>query len=338
MIFSPLIGVSLFVRVFLFSPFLVQGSSMLPTLHDGDVFLLDKISYEFQEPQRDDVVVFALPDEPEFFYVKRVIGLPGDHIHLKADGVYLVDDVGEGDAAAGGVEKKLDEPFVLPESVQPEKFLSTANELGENFVVPAGKYFVLGDNRQHSKDSRYFKDPFIPREQIVGRYALPLFSAAFFDFTSGSVSLSSLKTGTVEVQLPAGGSKKFTVEVADTASEHEIGLMYRAQLPQDHGMFFRFDSPQILTFWMKNTLIPLDIIFIDKNLKVMSIASSVPPCKVDPCQTYSSGAFGQYVLELNAGVSAKLGIKEGAVISLQLPNATSQIPPPQRGPAKAVAN
>ena len=167
MVFAFWILVSLARTVFL-SPFMVEGDSMLPTIHNGAIFMVDKISYKYGDPQRDDIIVFTLREDPSFFYVKRVIGLPGDNIHLDSDGVYLVD-------AFTNKRTKLAEPYVFPEKYQPAQFLSTTNELGQDFTVPAGKYFVLGDNRQHSKDSRYFYNPFIPREQIVGKYGITLY-------------------------------------------------------------------------------------------------------------------------------------------------------------------
>jgi len=157
-----------FVRTFVFSPFIVEGDSMLPTIQNGEVFLVDKLSYRTNEPQRDDIVVFYLKDAPKYFYVKRVIGLPGDSIHLAADGIYLVDP-------ATRDRTKLNEPYVEPEKYLPQKFLSSDNTLGEDFTVPDGKYFLLGDNRLHSKDSRYFTDPFISLSQIVGKFGFILY-------------------------------------------------------------------------------------------------------------------------------------------------------------------
>lgn len=150
------------LRIF-FSPFLVEGDSMLPTLRNGEFFMVDKVSYRSHDPRRHDVVVFSLDENPGYYYVKRVIGLPGDKIHLEKDGVYLIDP-------RTGVRNKMSEPYVMPVDRPNEKFLSDNNELGQDFIVPRDKYFVLGDNREHSQDSRYFREPFVPRDNIVGRF------------------------------------------------------------------------------------------------------------------------------------------------------------------------
>ncbi len=154
------------VRIF-FSPFLVEGDSMLPTLQNGEFFMVDKVSYRSHEPRRRDIVVFSLDEAPGYYYVKRVIGLPGDSIHLEKDGVYLIDP-------RTGVRNRVSEPYVMPVDRPNEKFLSDNNELGQDFIVPQDKYFVLGDNREHSQDSRYFREPFVPRVNIVGRFGFDL--------------------------------------------------------------------------------------------------------------------------------------------------------------------
>ena len=88
-------------------------------------------------------------------------------LHLEKDGVYLVDP-------QTSVRHKLSEPFIIPENHPSERFLGSGNELGQDFIVPEGRYFVLGDNREHSKDSRFFKDPFVPKAQIVGKFGFDL--------------------------------------------------------------------------------------------------------------------------------------------------------------------
>lgn len=166
MVFGPLVVYAI-MKTFFFSPFFVGGDSMMPTLRDGEFFVVDRISYRVEAPQRDDIVIFYFKEDPTYYYVKRIIGLPGDKIHLEKDGVYLVDPV-------TSVRTKLVEPFLMPNPYPSEHFLSDTNELGQDFTVPAGRYFVLGDNRENSKDSRFFKDPFIPRENIVGKFGFEL--------------------------------------------------------------------------------------------------------------------------------------------------------------------
>jgi uncharacterized protein len=109
----------------------------------------------------------------------------------------------------------------------------------------------------------------------------------------------------------------FQVELATNDAQRELGLMHRTSLPADRGMLFVFpyDAPQ--SFWMKNTLIPLDMLFFDKDRKLVSLQLDVPPCKADPCPTYPSGKPATYVLELAAGTVAQLGITTGDTFSLE---------------------
>lgn len=107
----------------------------------------------------------------------------------------------------------------------------------------------------------------------------------------------------------------FKVELAKTPAEQAKGLMYRAELPEDHGMLFFFERDAPRTFWMKNTLIPLDMIFINSELKVVEVKANVPPCREDPCPTYPS-VPAMYVLEINGGLAEKKGIKVGSMVSL----------------------
>ena len=102
---------------------------------------------------------------------------------------------------------------------------------------------------------------------------------------------------------------RFTVEVATTPAQWERGLMFRTHMADDQGMLFVYKDVQTRYFWMKNTLIPLDIIFFDAHKRLINVSADTPPCKADPCPTYASTAPAEYVLELNAGMAAKLGLK-----------------------------
>jgi uncharacterized membrane protein (UPF0127 family) len=106
----------------------------------------------------------------------------------------------------------------------------------------------------------------------------------------------------------------FTVEIAATPAEQEHGLMDRTSMPADHGMLFVFPDSQPRTFWMKNTLIPLDILFFDAARHLVTIQADAQPCKADPCKLYPSDTSARYVLELNAGTAARLGARKGDVI------------------------
>ncbi|MFA6255997.1 MAG: DUF192 domain-containing protein [Candidatus Absconditabacterales bacterium] len=110
--------------------------------------------------------------------------------------------------------------------------------------------------------------------------------------------------------------KCFTVELARTSAETQQGLMYRESMAEDHGMLFIFSKSDFYDFRMKNTLIPLDMIWIDNQFKVVRILT-VQPCKVDPCEVYRPEVFANYVVELNAGIAAKYGIVEGSLIKFQ---------------------
>ena len=110
----------------------------------------------------------------------------------------------------------------------------------------------------------------------------------------------------------------FKVEIADTAAKKTLGLMNRENLPQDSGMLFIVEDESKKSFWMKNTLIPLDIIFINSNLEIVKIQKNAQPCKTIACGTYSSEKSAKYVVEINGGLSDKLEIKEGQKIQLNL--------------------
>ena len=115
-----------------------------------------------------------------------------------------------------------------------------------------------------------------------------------------------------------GGTQTLYVEVAKIQDEHRTGLMNRESMPQNQGMLFIFSSDSPRSFWMKNTLIHLDMIFINSDLEIVKIHGNVPPCTADPCPTYSSGAPSRYVVETVAGYTTLYGITEGQIISFTL--------------------
>jgi hypothetical protein len=104
---------------------------------------------------------------------------------------------------------------------------------------------------------------------------------------------------------------RIEVEIAADDASRAHGLMDRSSMPADHGMLFVFPDDAVRTFWMKNTLIPLDMLFFDADRKLVTLQADVPPCKADPCAVYPSSGPARYVLELNAGAAAKLGVREG---------------------------
>jgi uncharacterized protein len=110
----------------------------------------------------------------------------------------------------------------------------------------------------------------------------------------------------------------FSVEIVDTPAERTRGLMFRESLDRNGGMFFIFEKSGNYPFWMKNTLIPLDIIWINENQEVVFIGKNVQPCKTDPCPSTNPGKNALYVLELNAGMSDVIGLEVGEKLDFYL--------------------
>lgn len=129
------------------------------------------------------------------------------------------------------------------------------------------------------------------------------------------VVCSACAAGSPSVEI---GGKQFSVEIARTREEQALGLMYRDDLPADHGMLFIFPAEAPRSFWMKNTRIPLDILYFDTQLTLVSAALNTPPCRVSRCPSYPSIAPSMYVLELNAGTASELGIKLGDRLTIGL--------------------
>lgn len=113
------------------------------------------------------------------------------------------------------------------------------------------------------------------------------------------------------------GGERFSVEVADDNASRARGLMFRDALADGHGMLFIHDQEERQAYWMKNTRIPLDILYFDGSLRLVSQQRDVPPCSAgDRCPPYPSNAPALYVLELNAGEARRLGLRDGAVMKL----------------------
>ncbi len=109
----------------------------------------------------------------------------------------------------------------------------------------------------------------------------------------------------------------FPVELATDDASRQHGLMMRTALAPDHGMLFVFPHTGPQAFWMKNTLIPLDILYFDAERRLVSMQVDVPPCKADPCPTYPSDAPAIYVLELSAGTARRIGAQPGDVLKIE---------------------
>jgi signal peptidase I len=140
--------VSFFIITFLYQPVKVEGTSMAPQLHDQDRLFINKFAYNFEKIERDDVVVFYYPRDTQKSYIKRVIGLPGDTVRI-VDGQVFVNG------------RAIDEPYV------PERYRDVRSM--DPFRVPEGQYFVMGDHRSISSDSRDFGA--VERGLIYGKAA-----------------------------------------------------------------------------------------------------------------------------------------------------------------------
>ena len=146
------------LRLYVFQPFLVKGDSMVPNFHNGDYLIVDELSYRFRSPERTDVIVLKFPYDPSQRFIKRIIGLPGETIEIK-DGKVVV------------YRSDTKEAFILDES----EYLGTLRTPGSVKVqLKEGEYFVLGDNREFSSDSRSWGP--LGTQYIVGRMMWRAFS------------------------------------------------------------------------------------------------------------------------------------------------------------------
>ena len=151
--------------LFLFQPHQVKGKSMIPTFEDGEYLLTNKITYRFNNPQRGDIVIFKSPQNKKYDYIKRIVALPGEKISLKAGKIFINDS-------------RLNESIYLAKDVYTKgsSFLPEEGEL----KVPENQYFVTGDNRPHSSDSREWG--YITMENIIGKAWLRYWPPSNFGF------------------------------------------------------------------------------------------------------------------------------------------------------------
>ncbi|MEK7576547.1 MAG: signal peptidase I [Patescibacteria group bacterium] len=144
------------IRFFVAQPFIVRGASMEPNFYDGEYLVVDEIKYRFNAPERGEVIVFRYPNDPKQFFIKRIIGLPGETVNLEGGHVEIV-------------SLKDKKTIVLNESYIDPKILTVPDR---TVTLKEGEYFVLGDNRLSSSDSRVWG--VLPYQNIVGRVLLRL--------------------------------------------------------------------------------------------------------------------------------------------------------------------
>lgn len=221
--FIVMILLVLAFRSVLFEPFRIPSGSMIPTLNIGDFILVNKFSYgfkvpfsdmwsdpiyltKFESPKRDDVIVFKYPLEPSLSYIKRVIGVPGDEIEMINKSVYVNGKLISATLDSSELTKDFAPAFdnmkvnFYKVSDSGKEFMIQTTDKATRvdnlpkFTVPEGKYFVLGDNRDFSGDSRYWG--FVPKENIKGRaflvwmsFTLPVLDE-YFSFSPSRIGKS----------------------------------------------------------------------------------------------------------------------------------------------------
>ena len=139
-----------FIKAFLVQPFVVQGSSMVPSFHSGDYVLADELTYRFRDPERGEIVVFRYPGNLKTYYIKRIIGLPHERLVLKSGSITVFNT-------------EYPEGLTLKEGYLPS---STAQGAVQEVTLRGDEYFVMGDNRAYSYDSRSWG--MLPEEDIIG--------------------------------------------------------------------------------------------------------------------------------------------------------------------------
>ena len=157
-------------RIFVAQPFIVSGASMDPTFETGDYLIIDQLTYEFTDPHRGDVVIFQFPRDPSKFFVKRVIGLPGEVIEIEGSEVTIRSNTDSVETLI------LKEPYIADENKRSDSL---------TVVLDDEEYFVMGDNRRASSDSRSWGP--VTEDLIIGKAFLRLFPVAEASILPGSI-------------------------------------------------------------------------------------------------------------------------------------------------------
>ncbi|PIP68836.1 signal peptidase I [Candidatus Nomurabacteria bacterium CG_4_9_14_0_2_um_filter_32_10] len=153
------------IRIFIAQPFIVSGSSMDPTFEDGQYLIIDEISYRLDDPERDDVVVFRYPNDTQKFFIKRIIGLPNETVDIKNNVITITNK-----NHPNGL--KLDQSYI-----------ENNTNSNTHFELKDGEYFVMGDNRSASSDSRYWGA--VPKKLLIGKVFLRLLPINKIDILPG---------------------------------------------------------------------------------------------------------------------------------------------------------
>jgi len=183
--FFPVLLIVLVVRSFLFEPFRIPSSSMVPTLLVGDFIFVNKFTYglrlpvvnqkiwEIGDPERGDVIVFKLPADPSINYIKRLVGLPGDTVMYRNRRLFINGEMiasePEGTYGGDGQPGALLYNELLGDVEHGILLMPGQRSLEGTFIVPTGHYFMMGDNRDNSRDSRYQGVGIIPDDNVVGK-------------------------------------------------------------------------------------------------------------------------------------------------------------------------
>ena len=165
--------VGFLVQAFLLVNAEIPSGSMENTIMPGDRIFGNRLAYNFSDPERYDIVIFKYPDDERQLFIKRVIGLPGETVIITGGAVYVVDssmvttDIPD--------EELIADPMMLPGTIRTDDSFLAEEMLDVDaavFRVPADSYFMLGDNRNYSKDSRYWDNPYVAREKLIGKAML----------------------------------------------------------------------------------------------------------------------------------------------------------------------
>lgn len=221
----PVIAIVLVLRSFIYEPFQIPSGSMMPTLLVGDFILVEKYAYglkdpvwrtqlvETGKPERGDIVVFKYPPQPSIDYIKRVVGLPGDTVRYNSRKEICIQSLGESKCQPVKLSNVEESPFMqngIPMIQLDEKLGEVGHQILVNplrrdrveayqprsgvneWVVPEGQYFVMGDNRDNSADSRYWG--FVPEANLVGK-AVGIWISFEFEREADSILPSWIPTG-----------------------------------------------------------------------------------------------------------------------------------------------